>query len=193
MGVQQGMYRRLVLRLVIDAVQQVHGAVKQQRFLLRPQQVRRVFQRPCAEILVIKAVHLLAAVLFHGQHLSEGSSEIILRPIAELLFAECDQRLCGGVRIGLRHDLRGSLRQGAGGGLLAVPLFHEPQDAVKNSPLIFVVLIQGRGLDAHSLCDLVDADGLISLFRKQLYRFKQNFFLCRFTFHHVLQKLIIIS
>ena len=186
MGVQQGAYRRLVRRGDVDAVQQVHGAVKQQRLLLRSQQTRHVFQRPGAEILVVKAVHLPAAVLLHGQHLSEGGRKIILRPIAELLLAEGDQRLRGRVRIGLRHRLRGPLRQGAGGCLFAVSLFHEPQDAVENSPLTFVMLIQGRGFDAHGLCDLVDADRLISLFCKQLDRFGQNFFLCRFVLHRAL-------
>ena len=123
---------------------------------------------------MVKTVHFLAAVLLHRQHFSERSCKIIFRPILELLFAECDQIRYARLFISFLHNFCCPFRQRTGGRVFSVPLFHDPQDAVKNIPFAFVMLIEGRGLDADSICNLIYTDSLISLFCEQLYRFDQD-------------------
>ena len=57
-------------------------------------------------------------------------------------------------------------------------------NGVKNRLLAGKVIVEGRHLDAHRLCDLAHADGIIALRGKQLQGFVQNLLLRIFLLHH---------
>ena len=179
MSIHRRQHRLPAPTAVRQAVEQVQGAVKGQRQLAGlgvrighlTEQLGHVGDGAVSQVVLVEPTHLRVPVLFQCQHPPEMGGKGLLRPVQEegtAVGADLLQRCLGVDRCGL---FRRALGQAQCLGTSGVLLVHVGHDVVKNVPLPLVVLVQGRGLDAHSGGDLLHAHRLVALLGEEGQRF----------------------